>query len=273
VWTARFPSWRSVRESVRRRVRSFDHSEPMDWLADGVLAKALQIPGYIQARNNSVRFGAHDVTKMLAIAFAYAHAEEVDGDYAEFGVFKGRTFVEAYRVAQKYSRYERRFVAFDSFEGLPELGDIDRGPRWRAGEFDCDRTAFEARLSRARIPAERVTIVEGFFDRTLAAPERIPLDRVAIAWVDCDLYESTVPVLDYLTDRLLPGAVLAFDDWYCFRGARDKGECRACAEWLERNPQIELVGWRDFKWAGRAFLVQRDPLSSMSDQDRPPSSV
>ncbi len=229
----------------------------MAWLADGMLAKVLRIPGYIQARSNSLAFGAHDTTKILSLAFAYAQSEEVEGDYAEFGVWRGRTFVEAYRVARKYPRYSRRFVAFDSFEGLPELGELDDGSRWHTGEFACDRTAFDARLRRARIPAERVTVVEGFFDRTLLEPERIPLDRVAVALVDCDLYESTVPVLDYLTDRLVPGAVLAFDDWYCFRGARDRGESRACAEWLERNPQIELVGWRDFKWAGRAFLVQR----------------
>jgi hypothetical protein len=51
--------------------------------------------------------------------------------------------------------------------------------------------------------------------------------------------------------------VLAFYDWYCFRGARDKGESLACTEWLERNPHLSLVQWLPFHWAGQSFLVQR----------------
>ncbi|MGA2009989.1 MAG: TylF/MycF/NovP-related O-methyltransferase [Solirubrobacteraceae bacterium] len=144
-----------------------------------------------------------------------------------------------------------------STAGLPEVTAIDAGHQWTTGKFAYGRDRFEARLRRARIPADAVTIVEGFFAQSLARPERIGLAQVAFAWVDCDLYESTVPVLDYLTDRLAPGAVLAFDDWFCFRGARDRGESLACTQWLERNPQISLVPWRQFHWAGQAFLVQR----------------
>jgi O-methyltransferase len=236
--------------------RSIDGAEVVDALAHGWLGRALRLPGHILGRNTSIS-AAHEVTRMLANGFAYAQAEQVTGDYAEFGVHTGRTFVDAHRIARRFGRYPRRFYAFDSFQGLPEITAIDAGHQWTAGQFAHDRASFEARLRRARIPAADVTIVEGFFDQTLAHAERIGLERVAFAWVDCDLYESTVPVLDYLTDRLVPGAVLAFDDWFCFRGARDRGESLACTEWLERNPKISLVPWRQFHWAGQAFLVQR----------------
>ena len=56
-----------------------------------------------------------------------------------------------------------------------------------------------------------------------------------------------------------------FDDWFCFHGRPDKGEQRACREWLDANPQISLVPYRDFHWAGRSFLVNLDRrLRSMS---------
>jgi len=250
------PPERPRRTGPRGRLRSLDRSELLDSLAEGPLGKLLRFPGFLQERNAQLTV-AHEVTRMLAHAFAYARSEEVEGDYAEFGIWRGRTFVEAYRVARKYPRYARRFFAFDSFEGLPEIQGEDASSSWYTGEFAVARAAFEARLKRARVPESEVTIVEGFFDKTLSAPDLIPLERVAVAWVDCDLYESTVPVLDYLTDRLVPGAVLVFDDWFCFRGARDRGESRACAEWLERNPHITLVPWRTVHWAGQAFLVQR----------------
>jgi O-methyltransferase len=258
---------RSVRKRVRPNGSSIHPAEIMDALADGWVGRLLSIPGHIQGRNTRLSV-AQEVTKMMANAFDYARAEQVDGDYAEFGVWQGRTFVEAYRVARRFRAYDRRFFAFDSFAGLPDIADVDAGYQWTAGQFAHGRSVFEARLRRARVPARDVTIVEGFFDQTLSAPEGIGLDRVAVAWIDCDLYESTVPVLDYLTDRLVPGAVLAFDDWYCFRGARDRGESRACAEWLERNPDISLVRWREFHWAGQAFLVQR---TGSADGQPPPS--
>jgi len=155
----------------------------------------------------------------------------------------------------------RRFFALDSFVGLPEVEGVDATGRFTEGGFTFGRAAFEARLRRARIPAADVHIVEGFYDESLAEPDRIPLERVAIAWVDCDLYSSTVPVLDYLTPRLADGAIILFDDWFCFRGDPTKGEQRACGEWLERNPGISLIPWRQFRWAGQAFIVRREDLA------------
>jgi O-methyltransferase len=255
-----------MREFVRMRPRALgkarqalsgvDRAEALDSLADSRFGRLMRIPGHLVGRNT--RFSpAHDVTQMLVNAFAYAQFEDVEGDYAEFGVFQGRTFVEAYRVARRFPAIRRRFFAFDSFAGLPELAGGDAGARWQAGQYAQDQAGFEARLRRARVAAQDVTIVPGFFDQSLQRPDLIALDRVAVAWVDCDLYESTVPVLDYLTDRLVQGAVLAFDDWFCFRGDRHKGESRACTEWLERNPHLSLVQWRPFHWAGQSFLVQR----------------
>jgi O-methyltransferase len=245
----------SLRDRMRRMTAGLERDELVDSFSDGRLGWLMRFPGHVQGRNTRMS-PSHEVTQMLVNAFAYAKYEEVHGDYAEFGVAKGRTFVEAYRVARRFPGFDRRFYAFDSFAGLPDIGEVDAGYRWREGQFAHGRQGFEARLRRARIPSSDVTIVEGFYDETLRHPERLDDHRVAVAWVDCDLYESTVPVLDYLTDRLSPGAVLAFDDWFCFRGARDKGEARACDEWLERNPHIALVPWRPFHWAGQSFLVQ-----------------
>jgi hypothetical protein len=64
-----------------------------------------------------------------------------------------------------------------------------------------------------------------------------------------------VCALDFVTDLVQDGTVVAFDDWYNFRARPDRGEQRACREWLERNPAITLVPYRDFHWAGRAFVV------------------
>ena len=102
-----------------------------------------------------------------------------------------------------------------------------------------------------------VKTIPGFFDQSLVSErvQQLDLQQVAVAWIDCDLYASTVPVLDYLTDKLTCGSVLAFDDWRCYRNLPDYGEQRACREWLEANPQIELHELFSFGWHGLAFTV------------------
>lgn len=249
-------------------LQGLTRAELIDSLSASRLGRALDPFAHLLRRNGAISSG-HESARILALAFAYAHSEEVAGDYAEFGVWQGRTFVEAWRVGTKLSR-DRRYFAFDSFEGLPESEGIDDTGRWEASEFSFARQAFEARLRRAKVPPGEVEIVEGFYDETLAPGNSIPLEQVAIAWIDCDLYASTVPVLEFLTPRLSQGAIVLFDDWFCFQGDPDKGEAKATAEWLERNPHLSLVPWRQFNWAGQAFILRRaDGDASAAPPDEP----
>ena len=221
-------------------------------------ALALLQPLTLMISRNAALSLFSEQTRILSLAFKYVESEGVEGDYAEFGVWQGRTFIEAWRVAKKYG-VPRHCYAFDSFEGLPELDPRDAGGPFSEGLFKHSREQFEARLRRARVPPSAVTVVQGRFEETLRHPEEIPLRRVAVAWIDCDLYASTVPVLDYLTPRLAPGSILIFDDWFTFRASPERGEMLACSEWLNRNPSISLASWRPFHFAGQSFIVQSVP--------------
>jgi len=242
-----------------RRRRSITAEEALDALAASRLGAAVKPLTLLLNRNAALSLYSEQ-TRILSLAFKYVESQGVEGDYAEFGVWKGRTFIEAWRVAAKYP-VPRRFFAFDSFEGLPELQHHDEGGPFKAGQFKHSRAEFEARLSRARMPPSATTIIEGRFEETLMQPDRIGLYHVAVAWIDCDLYASTVPVLDYLTPRLSPGSVLIFDDWFTFRASPEHGEMRACTEWLERNPELMLAPWRQFHFAGQSFIVQGVPAA------------
>ena len=61
-------------------------------------------------------------------------------------------------------------------------------------------------------------------------------------------------VLDWVTDLLVQGSVVVFDDWFYNQGRKDLGEQKAFYEWLGRNPQLELNEyWRDV--TAIAFIV------------------
>ncbi len=231
-----------------------------DWYARRMPAQLLlplSLPLGRQMKTN--QFFLYENARMIETAFGFVNNNQVKGDYAEFGVFRGRTFAEAWNAGRRYRLNEMSFYAFDSFAGLPEVEDKDVGGAFEKGQFSAARAVFEKTLRKNRVDTSRVKVIEGFYDKTLSEERHkgLPIKKVAIAWVDCDLYASTVPVLNYLSNVLVDGAVLIFDDWYCFNGRSDRGEQRACAEWLEANPHIKLVEYQNFHWAGRSFIVNR----------------
>ena len=93
----------------------------------------------------------------------------------------------------------------------------------------------------------------------------LPIKRAAVVWIDCDLYASTVPVLDFITGYLTTGSFIAFDDWFSFGADPDAGEMRATNEWLSRNPSIQLVEYHKFHTAGISFLVQKNDKQRARD--------
>ncbi len=189
----------------------------------------------------------------------YLVGAEIPGDYLEFGVYRGNTFSYACRKLSYFQRM--KFFAFDSFEGLPKPKGIDAlngySSYFHEYEFCCSEEEFIANLKRESINIDKVRVVKGWYDQTLK-PENAALygvDNIAAAWIDCDLYESTVPVLQFIAPHLTVGSVILFDDWRCFRNLPDFGEQRACREWLSSNPQITLHELFSFGWHGIAFTV------------------
>lgn len=213
--------------------------------------------GYLEDRLLSYYKNRWDVVDKLA---DYLVGTQIPGHYLEFGVFMGKTFSYSYRVMAPLFP-DMRFVALDSFEGLPEPKGIDAQNQYSSGffkgQFACDVDQFAKNLADSGVDLDRVTMIQGWYDESLRPenPKSSGIAKVAAAWIDCDLYESTVPVLEYLTQRLSVGMVLLFDDWRCYRNLADFGQQRACREWLERNPHITLNEFVDFGFHGQAFTV------------------
>jgi O-methyltransferase len=212
---------------------------------------------YMDERLLSYYKNRWDVIDKLA---DYLVGTQIEGDYLEFGVFMGKTFSYAHKTMAPLFP-EMKFVALDSFEGLPEPRGIDATKNYTSGfykgQFACNEEQFVQNLLSEGIGLQRVRTIKGWFDDSLAisGPATDVVKEVAAAWIDCDFYESTVPVLNFLTERVTVGSVLLFDDWRCYRNLPEFGQQRACREWLERNPEISLLEFADFGFHGKAFTV------------------
>ena len=198
--------------------------------------------------------------EMLNKTMEYVRFSKMEGDYLEFGVYVGKSFVSAYHLAQHQGLKDMRFYAFDSFEGLPKLKGEDSEDVFSKGDYSCGVDRFKEILSSKEVDLNKVTTIAGWYDNTLndEAKKHLKIKKAAVIWVDCDLYESTVPVLDFITDYVQDGTVLIFDDWYCFRGNPNKGEQKAFREWLEKNPSITANEYQKFHWSGNSFILNRE---------------
>jgi O-methyltransferase len=196
---------------------------------------------------------------MLRNAMNFVKGAQMEGDYLEFGVSTGVTMSVAYRYATQFGLDAMTFYAFDSFQGLPGISGVDaEGPcEYHQGQYACSLDQFKKNLSRNGVDLERLRFVEGWYDKTLNedTKKRLPIKKAAIIWVDCDLYESTVPIMNFVTGYVQSGTIICFDDFYCFRGDPNRGESRAFKEWLARNTRITAVEYRKFEAAGNSYIL------------------
>jgi O-methyltransferase len=203
--------------------------------------------------------------KVLAFSRAWQYLEiaKVRGDYLEFGVFRGTSFDLSLRSAAKFVRKGTenapRFFAFDSFEGLPEPDPERDGDVFSKGEYSNTVDTFRKNTRRASRGWD-VRIVPGFFDESLSDETIAEHDLVAAAFVniDCDIYSSTLTALEFVTPLVRTGTVIFFDDWYASGGNMKLGEPGACEDWLEKNPDIELIDFGQIAIMGKLFIVNRD---------------
>lgn len=126
----------------------------------------------------------------------------------EFGVAEGGTLR---LIAERMPA-----IGFDSFRGLPE----DWRGGFETGKFACAPPNVDAEL------------VIGLFADTL--PGWTPPGPIGLVHIDCDLYSSTVTVLEHVGPHLRPGCLVVFDEFHGYPGA-EQHEALAWGEYAERT--------------------------------------
>lgn len=162
-------------------------------------------------------------------------ALNVEGDFVELGCFKGDTSLLLADILRGSSK---RLWIYDSFEGLPEKSTFDEsvlGQDFRAGELYVTKREVKERFLRAGL-AVPVIKKAWFSDLELGdLPERI-----ALAFLDGDFYESIKDSLKLVEPRMVDGGILIVHD---YDNAALPGVRKAVDEWGvgERKFRIFLL--------------------------------
>jgi hypothetical protein len=182
-----------------------------------------KVPGKDGARLSSIAYLSRnfDDAKPFSAAqqvlrFAVTEAPK-RGLVMELGVFRGGSL----RIIADCV-LPRTAHGFDSFDGLPEkFGNHPQG-------------TFAVPLPERPIFDSNVELHVGLFEKTLGPFANEYRDDIAFVHIDCDLYSSTKCFFDAFGDRIKPGTILLFDEYFGYDGWEDE-EFKAFQEFVARK--------------------------------------
>ncbi|MEK7324463.1 MAG: TylF/MycF/NovP-related O-methyltransferase [Chloroflexota bacterium] len=224
----------------------------------GVRPPSYDAPSFSAGEDVRAPAGILNRSGMIRLAYEFLNGNIMSGDYFEFGCWGGRTFRLAYEHHKIHFQGRMHFWLFDSFQGLPKLDPIDEHPKWKAGDLCTSLDDFIRIVEDAGIPACSYTATAGYYEQTLTAELSANIAskaKAGLVYIDCDLYESTRKVLEFMYPMLQPGTVICFDDFYCFNGSPERGEQLAIREFLGAHRDVRLVDYLNFGWHGKSFIV------------------
>lgn len=197
--------------------------------------------------------------------FDFIKDNRIHGDYYEFGCHRCRTFRMALSEARLHNMGEMKFWAFDSFEGLPNPTSDTSVEIWKSGALTTSESEFMRLVKEHDVYADRVSTVKGFYSASLTRElQHRHLDkeaRISVVNVDCDLYESAVPVFDFIEPLMQEGTVVYLDDVFAgYKGSPAKGVARAFLEYQQKS-RWKFQRHLDIGWWGRSYIAYLEKSS------------
>lgn len=177
-----------------------------------------------------------------------AIANDVPGDFIETGVWRGGTTIFARAIFEAHGVRDRKVWVADSFEGLPppdaekyphDAGDISH----TAEELAISVEQVQANFERYGLLDDQVKFLKGWFSETL--PDA-PIEKLAVARLDGDMYESTMDGLVNLYPKLSVGGYLIVDDYGAVPACR-----QAVHDYREEHgidEEIHSIDWTGVYW-------------------------
>src|SRR5262245_31896942 len=139
----------------------------------------------------------------------------IPGDLIETGVWRGGSVILMRAILAAHGVTDRSVWVADSFAGLPKPDagkyPADAGDRhWTYDELAVSLQQVRANFGRYGLLDDQVRFLPGWFKDTLPSA---PIEKLAVARLDGDMYESTMDALEALYPKLEPGGFLIMDDY------------------------------------------------------------
>ena len=164
------------------------------------------------SRKSPVPLTASSIHRISMFDSLLRSVGDLPGDVVECGVGHGRSLLMMTTLCSCYG--EREIFAFDSFEGFPEVSELDRmhNPAAIKGHYKSQLESVKSFLANSNLPEnqiQKISFIKGFFDDTLKDYNH----AIAFLHIDADLSTSYSTVLTSLFDQVVSGGIILFDEY------------------------------------------------------------
>jgi O-methyltransferase len=173
----------------------------------------------------------------------------IPGDFIETGVWRGGACIFMRGILKAYADTSRKVWVADSFQGLPPP-DTSRYPAdagdklFTMGGLAVGVDQVKHNFERYGLLDDQVRFLTGWFKDSLPTA---PIEQVAVARLDGDLYESTMDALTALWPKVSVGGFVIVDDYGAIEACKQAtDEFRAAESIADELVQIDWTGyyWR-----------------------------
>lgn len=153
----------------------------------------------------------------LKLCQSFSH---IKGCIVECGVWRGGMIAAISEILGN----DRKYFLFDSFEGLPEVQEIDgdAARNWQSDKEgpmyhnNCKAEIDYADKAMKISGTQNYQLVKGWFVESLSAFNTD--EEIAILRLDADWYKSTMQCLNFLYPKVSKGGLIIVDDYYTWDG-------------------------------------------------------
>lgn len=149
----------------------------------------------------------HQISKFNQIynIWSNIHLDDLEGDYIEFGIFKGKSLLHSYKSYKRIFNQDKiSFHGLDSFKGFP----VENHNFYRNDNFESSSERVKKNFEKYN----KIYIHEGFFNESLNNP-KLKDTNFSFAFIDCDIYESSNDAFLFLKTRMVDGGFIMIDDF------------------------------------------------------------
>ena len=135
--------------------------------------------------------------------------DKIKGDYCEFGCFTGASLNHVLRVTSKDAFLkEKKIYGFDSFSGFPKEVHSEFKSEIFTADYD--------KVKKIEVKSKgRCIIKKGFFNDVLNNEDlKNEIQKISLAFIDCDLAISSQPVFEFIKNRMVNGSFIVIDDYF-----------------------------------------------------------
>lgn len=167
----------------------------------------------------------------LMNAVSYVAQNEIAGDIAECGVWRGGSMMTVALTLLARGDTSRKLYLYDTYEGMSAPTEFDKNVHGVSAESQMRQEGVSenkewcyasiedvrANILSTGYPEDKIFLVKGKVEDTI--PQTIPAN-LSLLRLDTDWYESTKHELNHLYPLLAPEGVLIIDDYGHWQGAK-----------------------------------------------------